>query len=406
MAERQSFFLPQIVVPRLTVPGLDARAQLALDQALQHLGQQTQTYLQQLAARVDELAGLRGTPTFYADPNLQSHQVRNLGEATADTDAVARGQTIYMEPGRTHFTASGMGIRHVAPADENGQVVVLEQLTSMRQSVDITDAQFIVLALDSRLTQERQLAVESGVLSLTDAGPNATLTLSVVANGITDAKLRQSAGLSVIARSANSTGNVADLTATANGQALMRLANVLTWSVPTAGKHSLWIPAQALAGALTNGATANQVEMTTNKNNVATLSFAKTAGKVYAGCSVGFPRKWNEGTLTYQVAWTLNSTVADTAVFGLQAVATANDDSLDVAFGTAVEVADAGIGTAYDLHVSTESTALTVAGSPGAGEVVHLRFYRDGAHASDNLAQTVELLGLWLYYTTDAATDD
>lgn len=44
-------------------------------------------------------------------------------------------------------------------------------------------------------------------------GSNAT---TIAANAVTDAKLRQSAGLSIIGRSANTTGNVADITGTAN----------------------------------------------------------------------------------------------------------------------------------------------------------------------------------------------
>lgn len=45
---------------------------------------------------------------------------------------------------------------------------------------------------------------------------------SIAANTVTDAKLRQSAGLSVIGRSANSTGNVADITAASDNQVLRR----------------------------------------------------------------------------------------------------------------------------------------------------------------------------------------
>jgi hypothetical protein len=47
-------------------------------------------------------------------------------------------------------------------------------------------------------------------------------TVSVATNGITDALLRQSAGLSLIGRSTNTTGNVADITAALDGQVLRR----------------------------------------------------------------------------------------------------------------------------------------------------------------------------------------
>lgn len=51
-------------------------------------------------------------------------------------------------------------------------------------------------------------------------------------NVVTDAKLRDSAALTVIGRSANSLGDSADIAATADGQVLQRRASVLTWAVP------------------------------------------------------------------------------------------------------------------------------------------------------------------------------
>jgi len=50
---------------------------------------------------------------------------------------------------------------------------------------------------------------------------------SVETNGITDAMLRQSAGLSVIGRSASTTGNVADITASDDGQVLRRSSTAI-----------------------------------------------------------------------------------------------------------------------------------------------------------------------------------
>ena len=47
-------------------------------------------------------------------------------------------------------------------------------------------------------------------------------TWTIDANAVTDAKFRQSAGLSVVGRSANTTGNVADITAGADGNVLRR----------------------------------------------------------------------------------------------------------------------------------------------------------------------------------------
>jgi hypothetical protein len=180
------------------------------------------------------------------------------------------------------------------------------------------------------------------------------------------------------------------------------------FSVPTTGqgKHSLWIPAGSILPAMTNGAESSTLEMVTNKNTHRTLTFVDTGAKVYAECDIAFPKKWNKGTITFKVYWTLNSTSTNSAVFGLQGMALSDNDLLDTTYGTAQEVTDAGLGTTiYKTHISAESAAITIGGTPADEDLVHLRFYRDSANASDTLAASVELIGIKLYYTTNANTD-
>lgn len=57
-----------------------------------------------------------------------------------------------------------------------------------------------------------------------------TTNIGLNTNGVGDTHLRQSAALSVIGRSANSTGNVADISSTADGQFLKRVSGALGWS--------------------------------------------------------------------------------------------------------------------------------------------------------------------------------
>ncbi len=97
-------------------------------------------------------------------------------------------------------------------------------------------ASYVVIALDGTLTAERRLQAESGVLELTDEGANGDITVGVVTGGITDAKLRNSAALSVIGRSANSGGVPADIAATVDGQVLRRAGTTLGFgTIATAG---------------------------------------------------------------------------------------------------------------------------------------------------------------------------
>jgi len=68
------------------------------------------------------------------------------------------------------------------------------------------------------------------VLALTDGGANGDLTLSVATNGITNTKLRESGACSVVGRSANSTGNPADISAPSDGAVLCRTGGAVVFS--------------------------------------------------------------------------------------------------------------------------------------------------------------------------------
>jgi hypothetical protein len=65
-----------------------------------------------------------------------------------------------------------------------------------------------------------------------DATVGATGTLTLGNNVVSNGKFRQSSGVSVVGRSANSTGDVADITAGSNGQFLARQSNALSFVTP------------------------------------------------------------------------------------------------------------------------------------------------------------------------------
>lgn len=74
---------------------------------------------------------------------------------------------------------------------------------------------YIVVSLEATLPNERALAVEAGVLTLTDNGPGATIEIGVGANGIDNTKLAQMADATVKGRASGAgTGNATDLNAT------------------------------------------------------------------------------------------------------------------------------------------------------------------------------------------------
>ena len=70
-------------------------------------------------------------------------------------------------------------------------------------------------------------------------------------------------------------------------------------------------------------------------------------------------------------------------------------------FGTAVVVTDDALGAAEDLMVTAESGAVTIAGSPAAGDLCYFNIERDVSDANDDMAEDAKLIGIKLFYTVD-----
>ena len=174
-------------------------------------------------------------------------------------------------------------------------------------------------------------------------------------------------------------------------------------AVQIAGKETMWIPASAMYGATTNGADAQQVETTATRPDMNVLDFDPSTAE-YAQFSVGFPKSWAAGTVTFQVYWTPSTTNTGNAIFGLQGVSCGDSDTIDVAYGTAAEVTDAGIGTVEDQQITSESGAVTIAAA-GDGEQTYFQLYRDAADGSDTFTGDARVLGIRLFFTTDLAND-
>ena len=172
------------------------------------------------------------------------------------------------------------------------------------------------------------------------------------------------------------------------------------------GKQSIWVPASAMSPTESNGcASLANVETTAGRPDMRVLDFDATADE-HAQFEIAFPDSWNEGTLTYLVYWTSAAADTDGVAWGLQAVAVGNSDTIDVAYGTAVVVTDDFDSAAEDCMITAESAALTVAGSPAAGELCFFRLFRDVSDANDDMTEDARLLGIKLFFTTDAPTDD
>lgn len=167
-------------------------------------------------------------------------------------------------------------------------------------------------------------------------------------------------------------------------------------------KRSIYIPASGFFAAATNGASPSSFETSTNKINLKTMDF-NSATEQYCFFCAPMPYYWDLGTVTAIFYWTAASGTGD-VIFGLQGVATSNDDTLDVALGTAQEVTDTLIATG-DQHITSETAAITIAGTPAAGDWVSFRVYRKAAAAGDTLSADARLLGVRLVFSVNKYSD-
>lgn len=151
------------------------------------------------------------------------------------------------------------------------------------------------------------------------------------------------------------------------------------------------ITAQAWQPSATSGcADAASAELATNKFNFRSLAFGY-ASKTYACFKMKFPLGYTGGDLYAIFAWHQTGTSSNGVCWGIETASVANDESLDVAWGAAVEVVDNGTGAANRNLISATTAAITPAGTPAGGETLEIRIYRDPANGSDNLDAVVYL---------------
>ena len=177
----------------------------------------------------------------------------------------------------------------------------------------------------------------------------------------------------------------------------------LAFTAKEAGKESIWVPANAMYPNSTNGCAAIAQTELGNGPELKTLDFDKDSDE-FAQFAIAFPKSWNEGTITYQAFFTAASTNTGDVVWTLAGTALADNGSLNTAFGTAVATTGkAHSGTSNDLDVTAESGAVTIAGSPSTDEFEFFEIKRDVS--KDSLTADAKLLGVKLFFTTDAGND-
>jgi hypothetical protein len=179
-------------------------------------------------------------------------------------------------------------------------------------------------------------------------------------------------------------------------------ATVASAIIRTVGKESIWVPAAAMTPTTSNPCSdITIVETTSGRPDMVVLDFA-TGADEFAQFSIAFPKAWNLGTITYQAFWSGIAASTD-CDWSLQGVAMNDNETIDVAYGTAVVVSDNAQGAVEELYVAAESGAVTIAGTPADNDLCYFRIGRDVS--GDNMNGDARLHGLKIFFTTDATND-
>ena len=362
-----------------------------------------------------------GTVVFNCESNSHGQTVKSQPHSASVTNVLT------LPPGGDQeivgTTATQTLTNKTIGASQLSGTVANARLDAQLQDVAglaVTDSGFIVgdgsnFVLETGATVRTSLGL--GTAAVLDTGI-ANTNVPKFTTGVADDDFLRVAGTSIEGRSAAEVRT--DIGATTIGAAVFTAANVAAAqqaqdlevgvdvqafdaNTKKAGKETMWIPAVSMYPNTTNGCAAIAQTELSNGPEIKTLDFDKDSDE-FAQFSIAFPKSWNEGTVTFQAFFTANSTNTGTTVFVLNAVALADNGDLNTAFGTAVgPTAKAMSGTANDLAVTAESGAVTIAGSPSTDEYVFFQISRDVSE--DSLAADAKLLGIKLFFTTDAAND-
>lgn len=172
--------------------------------------------------------------------------------------------------------------------------------------------------------------------------------------------------------------------------------NLYLLKSPTGIKQMFSIPAWAWIPHITVVApSAARFETTTNDVNFGYLATsASTARRWYA--AIPAPYNWDLSTITFRVYWTA-AAGSGNVVFQVKALARSDDDALDTAMGSLATVTDTLIATG-DQHITAESGALTVGGTPAARDMLFLEMLHDPAHASDTFDNEARIMAVSFFY--------
>ena len=334
--------------------------------------------------------------------NIVIPDAGNIGSAS-DTDAIAIGAdgdvTLTQDLELQHDAATlsfgadnDVVLTHVADTGLLLNSTMAIQFNDASQFINAPSA----TVLDINATDEIELNA-----TLADVNANLDVSGTYTGGGL------MTTGGNIVIPDTGNIGSASDtdaLAIAANGVVnFTQQPTVASAAVKVAGKETIWIPAAAMYPETTNGCSdLTQVELA-NGPELKCLDFA-TGSDEFAQFTVAFPKSWDRGDVQFKAYFTVTGTHTGTTAWGLAGGSFSDNGDLNTAFGTAeVATAKAHSGTSNDLNITAESGDMTIAGSPADEDLCFFQVFRDVS--ADDQSGDSRLLGIKLYFTTDAAND-
>jgi hypothetical protein len=159
--------------------------------------------------------------------------------------------------------------------------------------------------------------------------------------------------------------------------------------------RSQYVPAGSAIPRTTNGASdLASVELVTNDIMIDVRDF-DPATEEAVGFWTTFGDHWDGGTIKVKLEWTATGASTFDVVWGVSGRNYADDDPLDAALGTEVEVTDT-LTANDDFDVTDATAAITLAGA--AGDSVYIQIARKAADGADTLDVDARLKAVHIQY--------
>jgi hypothetical protein len=114
--------------------------------------------------------------------------------------------------------------------------------------------------------------------------------------------------------------------------------------------------------------------------------------------ALAMPSDYNGGTVTATFYWLAATVSTNSVVWGMNGRSFGDNEAIDQALGTVQTVTDANNGSNV-VNISAATAAITLAGTPAAGEYVQFEAERQGGAGGDTLAVDANLLQVRITYT-------